>query len=344
MIIPNILIISSRQDGLEEKVQKLLDGKAKVFSVPTGLMGLAAFMETRPLITIVDDEVKQLNGCTVTTMLKDNEQIESCFFLLVHKQLLPNTKADRFIDAKTNSKLLLKQIETDFDRIRASMANADDGLNYAVYNQEKMLPQPIHAEKFDANYVFSAFDRLSGDSVNFWYSKDKDPDHLYGYLFDCEGHNVASFGQVGSTWLLLRKRMEEYQNHDLLSLAEVMNNVNQDYYRWTPIKSLVPAIVFCFDFREKELHFCPAGIPNLYVRKKKDIDYEQIDLKSSIVGYSEDSVFEEKVIPIGDVSDVMFTTDGLSDILSSEEVGEALDSAKHDDMSAIHVNLTDNAQ
>ena len=151
---------------------------------------------------------------------------------------------------------------------------------------------------------------------------------------------MSSFGQVGSAWMLLRKSMEEYQGGDLSSLADVMGEVNQDYIHLTPIKSLVPSIAFCFDFKEKVMRFCTAGIPYVFFRKKGETVYSPQTYSSSIIGYEKESSFEEQTVNLEDVEDIIFTSDGLSDLFSDHQGGEVLESAKHDDVSAIHVHIS----
>ena len=134
--------------------------------------------------------------------------------------------------------------------------------------------------------------------------------------------------------------MEEYQGGDLSSLADVMGEVNQDYIHLTPIKSLVPSIAFCFDFKEKVMRFCTAGIPYVFFRRKGETVYSPQTYSSSIIGYEKESSFEEQTVNLEDVEDIIFTSDGLSDLFSDHQGGEVLESAKHDDVSAIHVHIS----
>lgn len=334
---PVILYISSKGDKLEEAVKEALEGETDFHESPTGMTGLFEFQGVRPSITIVDEELEDVSGLSIASILKDIGVPNCLIYVVVHNELLENTKADRYIDASVKPEIFLQQIRVDIEKIRAEIeADEDsDGLEYAAYQQLSMLPKFITGKLFRAEYVFSAFDKLSGDSLNFWYDKEKE--WLLGYLFDCEGHNVASFGQVGSTWTLLRKNMGDYQSGIFKTLSEAMSSVNRDYFNLTPIKSLVPVIAFVFDFKKEELRYCPAGIPCLFVKKYGE-SYSPMSLKSSIIGYEKESSFEEHILPLSEIEDVIFSSDGLSDLYSDKK-DEELGIAKHDDVSAVHVHL-----
>lgn len=335
---PVILYISPQGDKLEATIKQELGEDVDFHESPTGMTGLFEFQGVRPSITIVDEELNDVSGLSIASILKDIGIPNCLIYVVIHNELLENTKADRYIDASIKPDIFVQQIRADIEKIRADIeANEDsDGLEYAAYQQLSMLPKFITGKIFRAEYVFSAFDKLSGDSLNFWYDKDKE--WLLGYLFDCEGHNVASFGQVGSTWTLLRKNMGDYQNGEFATLSEAMESVNKDYFNLTPIKSLVPVIAFCFDFKKKEMRYCPAGIPCLFIKKKDEAQYSPMSLKSSLIGYEQDSSFEEFTLSLSGIEDVIFTSDGLSDLYSDKKEDE-LGIAKHDDVSAVHVHL-----
>lgn len=340
---PVILYISPQGDKLEATIKQELGEDVDFHESPTGMTGLFEFQGVRPSVTIVDEELNDVSGLSIASILKDIGIPNCLIYVVVHNELLENTKADRYIDASIKPDIFIQQIRVDIEKIRADIeANEDsDGLEYAAYQQLSMLPKFITGKIFRAEYVFSAFDKLSGDSLNFWYDKDKE--WLLGYLFDCEGHNVASFGQVGSTWTLLRKNMGDYQDGEFSTLSEAMESVNKDYFNLTPIKSLVPVIAFCFDFKKNEIRYCPAGIPCLFIKKKDEAQYSPMSLKSSLIGYEQDSSFEEFTLSLSEIEDVIFTSDGLSDLYSDKKEDE-LGIAKHDDVSAVHVHLIKNPE
>ena len=341
-MIPKILLIKDVPAPMAGKMGKVFGDDAEIVTAESGLSGIFAFQREKPWLTVIDENLPDVSGLSVSTILKDTEVENSIIYLLVRTHVLENTKADRLYDAKTSPSILMEQMKRDLSFLHEKIegGGTNDGLEYASYQQMKMLPSFIYEKEFSIEYVFSAFDKRSGDSVNFWYDKKKDPSHLYGYLFDCEGHNVSSFGQVGSAWMLLRKSMEEYQGGDLSSLADVMGEVNQDYIHLTPIKSLVPSIAFCFDFKEKVMRFCTAGMPYVFFRRKGETVYSPQTYSSSIIGYEKESSFEEQTVNLEDVEDIIFTSDGLSDLFSDHQGGEVLESAKHDDVSAIHVHIS----
>ena len=201
--------------------------------------------------------------------------------------------------------------------------------------QNDMLPRAIETSAFRAGSIFSAYNRLSGDSINFWANDKK----LYGYLADCEGHDLASYGQVGSTWLSLKKAMWSYQVGIHKELSDVMATVNQDYVTLYDRTTIVPSLAFCLDCQAGVLKYCPAGIPSLFIRRRGKADFEAIPLQSPLLGYEMESRFQEQQLPLTDVDTIVFSSDGLSDLLLSEWQEAELPSSKHDDVSAIYIKI-----
>lgn len=335
---PSILLIQQKPDSpdsLADRLQEIFDGSARILSATHGLTGLAIYQQHQPAIVVIDEDLQDLSGMSVSTILADMEdKKESLLYLLIRRHLLDHTKADRFFAANTPIDILAAQLQRDLARL-TQKPKSESYLN-AVQMQRDMLPRKICTKAFRVDPLFSAYDHLSGDTINFWLN-DKDQ-KLYGYLADCEGHDLASYGQVGSTWLSLKRAMWSYQVGIHQSLSDVMSAVNQDYVTLYDRTTIVPSILFCLDYPHGILKYCPAGIPSLLIRRYGQNIYENLPLQSPLLGYEMDSFFEEKEIPIDEIESILFTSDGLSDLLLDEWDGE-LPIAKHDDVSAIYIHF-----
>lgn len=314
---------------------------ANVISSTTGLSGFFKFQRYNPRIVVVDESLPDINGMSVATIIKDTVRgTHSLIYLLTAGELWEHTRADRFIQ-KTGEALLMKQLKTDIHKLEHK--EKSDSLLNAIQMQNDMLPKAISNPRFEVQPLFSAYEHLSGDSINFWHKSADEKGNagkLYGYLFDCEGHTLSSYGQVGSTWLSMKKALWSYQVGMYKNLADVLAAVNQDFVMLYDRTTLVPTVCFCADFEKNVLHYAPAGIPYIHVKKRDENKHQAIFLKSPILGYQMDSNFQEYSLPLDDVAEVMFSSDGLSDLLLDLEDEEPLEIAKHDDVSAIYIRLS----
>ena len=166
-------------------------------------------------------------------------------------------------------------------------------------------------------------------------------ERLYGFLFDCVGHELSSYGQTSSLHGMLKKAMNFYQVGSFPTLSAAMEDVNQDLFALYDDNILMAAaMMFCFDFTKGRLHFCPAAIPELLYRPKNTEKYMVKELRSPLLGYELSSKFPEETVELADMSNVVFATDGFSDLLSLSGQPEVdLESAKFDDFAAIFVEL-----
>ena len=338
---PNILVIRTNPDEMVQSIEEAFGESVDVITATTGLAGFFNYQQYNPCIVLVDESLPDMNGMSVATIIKDTAGgAKSLVYLFIEGQLWEHTRADRFISKPEDKGLLLKQLKTDIKKINRDKPS--DSLLNAIQQQNDMLPKAISNSKFTIESIFSAYDHLSGDSINFWYKAADDKgnaDKLYGYLFDCEGHTLSSYGQVGSTWLSMKKSMWNYQVGIYKSLSDVLRAVNQDFVTLYDKLTLVPTICFCVDFRANVMHYAPAGIPYIHVKKKGEKCHEAVLLQSPILGYEMDSEFCEYELPLDDVTEVVLSSDGLSDLLIDHADEEPLEIAKNDDVSAIYIRL-----
>ena len=185
------------------------------------------------------------------------------------------------------------------------------------------------------NNVYSPFSELSGDGLDYWTGEDEHG--LYGLLFDCTGHDIVSFLQVGEIRALLKKGCKYYQSNVYKSLSEIMQNVNTDLFGLHGDDTIcTAAIIFYFDFKKNILHYCSAGIPGFYVKYQNAAVIKKIECRNYLIGYTPDATFKTQTLALNDVNEVIFSSDGFSELLF---IKGNIDLAKHDDVSAILITL-----
>lgn len=347
---PSILVVHQEPEMLVEQLNKKIGNQVRISAVTTGMDGLCQFRILRPMMIIIDNDLPDIYGMSVASIIKDTEDGPECLvYVLGIKHVMQNTKADFLIGIQSNLDIFCTQVHNDLQS-KLLCKKQSEGMLKAIEMQNDMLPQPIQTDRFTVNSIFSSYDKLSGDGINYWYSGGCGSEHgnkddclygcLYGFLFDCVGHDLSSYGQVGTMWISLRKGLKFFQTGVHKTLGAVMKEINDDFVSLYDYTNIVSAMTFCFDFNKNVLRYCPAAIPYIMVRYKGAEKRELILLKSFRLGYNQDSEFEEQSIPLDNLEEVVFLSDGLSDlIIDTQEPDDVLNIAKTDDVSAIFVRL-----
>lgn len=343
----SILVIKQAPEKFMESLNYGLEGKAEIYGAQTGLEGLYKCQMLKPAIVVVDIELEDLSGMTVSSIIKDNYECRhTMVYLIGLDYLLENTKADRYIHSKIPYEILIAQIRRDFWRLTGAFELSEEWEN-GVIRQYDCLVQNYKAEDtggaFQVDRLLSPYHYLSGDGFYYTLVKSKDDDidgkdGLYGFIFDCEGHDLSSYGQAAAVQYMIKVNMWKYQVGNFTSLDQVMSAVNGEIFSGYTNTTLIPALCFYMDIHARKFHYCSAGIPAFLAKYKGRHKAESIKCRSFILGYDHDSTWEEKVLPLDDVEDIVLITDGVNDLLknkSSEE--DELAFAKHDDISAIFI-------
>ena len=114
-----------------------------------------------------------------------------------------------------------------------------------------------------------------------------------------------------------------------------MNNINEEILFQMDTDSdtsaYVVAIIFKLDIQNKKLYYIPAGMPNILLKDK--LEYKEIELCSNLLGFSTDN-YQEEVLDVSNAKEIVFCTDGLSDLLTLGNIQN-----KKDDITAIFIKL-----
>lgn len=336
----SVVLIMQDPKSLAAAISSDIPEGVTIRTATNGIQGLSLVQRYQPLVVVVDNDLQDIYGYSVASIIKDNPRLEDTVVYLINTPVnFPaNTKANQILTTKTYSEdMLVHQICYEIQR-KLFFMNRPDELLKTIEQQNSMLPVPIFDERFTAQIVYSPYNVLSGDGASFWLANDN---RLYGFIFDCVGHDLASYGQVGTLWAMLKKSIKLFSIKSLSSLSDVMKDVNEDLLEaFIDSCNITPAICFYINFDNKKLYYCSAGLPEFLVLRANSDKHISIPLKSSLLGYDSDPKYEEKVLDLDDVKEIIFPTDGFTELIrSSEDNGECLQSAKHDDVTALYITL-----
>jgi len=309
----------------------------KIHLAKTGLTGFVMFNEHLPSLVIVDNDLPDLSGMSFSSILKDMDKGACCtIYVLGVTSLLQNAKADYYFPKELNKDLFSMQIRTFFDQEVMKSQHSDE-ITRAKMKQNEFLPEKLETVNYKVDTIYSPFGELSGDGIDYWYGEDKNG--LYGLLFDCTGHDIVSFLQVAEIRALLKRGCKYFQlgiNHHL---SDILKNANEDLFAVHGDDTIcTAAIVFFFDFKENILHYCTAGIPSFFIRYRGSPEMQEILMENFLIGYEPDVEFEEKEVSLKGVEEVIFSSDGFSELLF-QHMDKTAEQAKHDDVSAILIQM-----
>ena len=74
----SILVIKQDAEKFIESLRYGLENKADIYSAATGLDGLLMCQNLKPGIVIIDTNLEDLNGMTVSSIIKDNVFLSIC--------------------------------------------------------------------------------------------------------------------------------------------------------------------------------------------------------------------------------------------------------------------------
>lgn len=338
MLIPHIVLIMPDDEKREEFCHRL-GNAAYIHTSLTGLDGLALVRRHQPAIVIIDNELPDMQGMSVATILKDSPREHSIIYLVNVLHLSQNVKADRFAPKPYSVELACQEVYQDLQTI-LDMNDRSKELQEAIDMQNGMLPSPIENEYCSVDSIFSPYKFLSGDGLSYWYANSGDNSRLYGFLYDCVGHDLSSYGQSIHFYGILKKAMNFYQAGVFPSLSAAMEDINHDFFELYEKSMMGSAVMFCFDFKKKLLHFCPAAFPKILFRMEGETQYLHKELKSYLLGYESGAKFAEETMDCSGVSHIIFATDGLLDVMCLPGKPESgIGAAKFDDCAAIFVEL-----
>lgn len=336
----SILLVMKEPGLIETALYEALSGmEIHIFTAATGVDGLSVYKDHLPCLVLVDNKLQDMMGMSFSAILKDSMDggTHCSVYILGVNDFLQNSKADFMFPSSASMDMLCIQIKDYFDH-RHVMALHSDEIERAKVRQNERLPAPMDEDQFKVDIIYSPFNELSGDGLDYWCGTDKE--NLYGFLFDCTGHDIVSFTQTAEIRALLKRGckyfkmgMEQYK-----TLSDVLKCMNDDLFDLYQ-EDVIPtaAVVFALDFKQKSLTYCSAAIPNFFIQYKDEMQMKEVIMENYPIGYEPGVEFDEKKISLENVEKVIFSSDGFSELLFENSNG--LVKAKHDDVSAIVIQI-----
>ena len=340
--VTNILIVSPQPQKMTEWLKDIInDFNVRLHRAYTCMDGYNLLERYHPIIIIVDGMVEDMNAMSFVSIVKDvSEYGNNCKLLLYNvERILQNTKADFYCLTSNEIELretMQAQVRT-FINNRLMQFNHSDEIQIARHRQLEQLPRAIDTDLFYVYNIFSPFGELSGDGLDYWLTESQVG--FCGFLFDCTGHDLVSYTQGTTIRTLIKKDFTFYSPKDGLfkSLSDVFVDVNNDLFNLDNDPIVAAAIIFCLDLEKQELVCCSAGIPAFYVRHTGQTHLEPIMLQNYILGCEYGVGYEETRLKLDDIEEIMFTSDGFSELFLHKNQLPKPNIAKHDDVSAIRI-------
>ena len=338
VISPN----SSEITNLCKMAAEKYEGKFDIKTVSTAIDGLSFISLYDPMLIIIDNELPDMPGMSIASIVKDSTKLHNpTVYLYNLTRLYPNTKADNYffkpLPFDDFSTILFEYLEFKFNDVlsKGSITNA-------VMDQSSKIPKPIKSNDFSITNIYSPYHLLSGDGLYYWY--DSETESIYGYIFDCVGHDINSYILSAFKIMpMIESSFRSYESGVYDSLSEFMTTLNEYIFSLSGSPEPTPMLLFFIDLKKRILKFCSAGIPNILIKKQGSDTAEVIDVNNYILGFKPDVDFDEECILVDEASQIIFATDGFLDLLHDDttDICEIVNSAKHDDVSAIIVNFKD---
>ncbi|NMC32327.1 MAG: PAS domain S-box protein [Veillonellaceae bacterium] len=181
-------------------------------------------------------------------------------------------------------------------------------LALATQVQQALLSEVPQAAEFAIETLFAPAGFVSGDLYHLeWYEPIRT---LRGYLLDITGHGLASALQTAAVNVLLHEVMDLPEK---LSVSGQLEWLNQRIFRYIDETSFAAAIAFEIDFTRGRLCYASAGITDFL------LNWERISTPGLFLGIDRKERYETSYLPFAAGDTVCFMTDGITDVLTSEE-------------------------
>lgn len=304
------------------------------------IAALLSSKQKKPDIVFVDANMKLLNGFSFSAIISGYKENCEIFIICDKEKKYQNIKSlsdAHIISFPYNISNLANEIQIILEKHIAIRQNQSfcwssrtgSSIEKVKKDQRNTLPKAIHTS-IHIDYIFSPYDELSGDCLDFWYSPKENI--IYGFLFDCTGHDIHSFAQVREMRTLFRLMFALRRN----SLNVWLQNVNNELFRlYDEDTYCTTAIAFEVNLNTNIIRYCSAGIPYFWI--KNNGEYEQVFMENFLIGCEPGCEFEENQVSIYPGKEIIFCSDGLSELIGKDLA--RLKKPQQDDISSIFINL-----
>lgn len=307
----------------------------EVIYAPDGPAGIKLFEQQQPAIVLVDANMPLMDGITVCSLIRQTEAGKYALIYMMtsrpdleHVERAYAVGVDEYFTKPILEPVFLARIKKSIKEKHHMSENKilRNDLNKAQTVQAAMLPAVLHTDWVSVEFVYRPCGLVSGDCIDFWLSEDEQT--VYGYVFDVAGHGFSSAMQVFAIRMLFCQARQKKAG-DICAMLEY---VNAEMFR-NNRPAMVAAIVFAVHRRQRLLEYVSAAISPFYVRRGADLS--AVSVAGFPLGYKRDAPYVKKSLPLKGVDELVFGSDGFSEIVDCE----TKDICNDDDISAIMLKL-----
>jgi CheY-like chemotaxis protein len=340
---PLVLVIDD-SNFMRNSIRNVLEGiGCQVICAKDGLEGINTFQKFKPPIVLIDAIMPIMDGFTTCSTMRRMDFGKDTLIYMVTTQteakLVERAFDIGFDDywVKPVGSVFASRMKKIIQKYRAKQKtesvheNTTEVLNELVEARKlqiSLLPKTMKNSYLQISHIYSPFDQVSGDFLDYWWNENAKT--LHGYIFDVTGHSIASAMQVFSIKTLFSQFFQ--CGKSCLSPSRILQFVNNEMFNVNKRKAMATAIVFIVDLEAKTLHYSSAGISPFYITTTT---CNKIKTRGYPIGFKKDADYTLEHIAIENATEVIFASDGFSEMLNStKEIRE-----KHDDVAAILIKI-----
>lgn len=323
----NIVAVVSENNvpQLKKIVENLRKCNVNLIITTKIIEGFNLYLIKKPLLMILDDENKGFTIAKTIFDIKNRSQVIT--YMLIDKSNISSNDnvigIDFFVLKPINSDFIEMQIKSYLKKYLKQKVSCE--IERAEQQQMSKLPNIVDNKYLTIDYLYSPFNKLSGDYIKIF----EDSNCFYGVVFDCAGHDLLAWQQTGIVEMTFNYAIKFLRQKIISSLSEMMTEVNKNL---VTEEIFVAAVMFKVDPVKKKMTYVSAGLPSFFLKDTTG-DFKEIMLQGKIIGYGIDTEYAEQECDLKNVKEIIFASDGFSDMFVSKE------DKKADDVSALFIRM-----
>ncbi|HBS06591.1 MAG TPA: regulator [Leptospiraceae bacterium] len=311
-----ILIIDD-DPSIRELVSRFLEKEGfTALNASTGEEGIAMSIRHRPALILCDYTLPGIDGLEVCEALRDRQDLESSYFILLTASGDMDSKVaafdrgvDDFITKPFDFRELRSRIKAGMrifllnEALRRRQAIMDFDLNQAREYVRSQIPGPMKNHRVWIDYVYRPSHTLGGDMFHF----DWIDDCLRMFVLDVSGHGIgSSLLSVAAHQLLAGGRLEA----NPLEPVEVLQELNRAFPMEKQNRLFFTIWYGIYDFKKRTLSYSSAGHPQGFLKESSGDSH--VLMKGGIpIGMVKDYRYRYNHLELKNPFVICLFTDGL---------------------------------
>lgn len=229
--------------------------------------------------------------------------------------------ADEFLYLKSCGTMIIQMLENEaLFKNYIVKGKYERELDVASYVQMRLFPLEFPQNRgISAAYFSRPFIKVTGDYFDFI---EIDENKTCMIIGDVAGHGLPAAMIMSITASIFQAMTKES-----LSLSEIFYELNDFFINRYSGMELITVFCGIFDKRTKTIEYINAGHCNPFIINGRDYKIGQIENKNHIIGVLDDPGYFSSFVQLQSGDELIFYTDGLTEIQDSEtngDVGDAI--------------------